>query len=57
MRHRPIGIGVQGLAHAFILLRLPFDSNEGRLLNKKKMKRWRRVQKLQEKTVHIQRIT
>ncbi|KAJ3658911.1 hypothetical protein Zmor_010625 [Zophobas morio] len=34
MRHRPIGIGVQGLADAFILLRLPFDSNEARLLNK-----------------------
>jgi hypothetical protein len=29
MRHRPIGIGVQGLADAFLLLRLPFDSPEG----------------------------
>ena len=28
MRHRPIGIGVQGLADAFILMRLPFDSEE-----------------------------
>ena len=26
MRHRPIGIGVQGLADAFILMRFPFDS-------------------------------
>jgi ribonucleotide reductase alpha subunit len=26
LRHRPIGIGVQGLADAFILLGLPFDS-------------------------------
>lgn len=34
MRHRPIGIGVQGLADAFILLRLPFDSEEARQLNK-----------------------
>jgi len=33
-RHRPIGIGVQGLADTFILLRLPFDSEEARQLNK-----------------------
>jgi ribonucleoside-diphosphate reductase alpha chain len=33
MRHRPIGIGVQGLADAFILMRMPFDSNEARQLN------------------------
>jgi ribonucleoside-diphosphate reductase alpha subunit len=34
MRHRPIGLGVQGLADAFILLRLPFDSAEAKQLNK-----------------------
>jgi ribonucleoside-diphosphate reductase alpha chain len=34
MRHRPIGIGVQGLADAFVLLRYPFDSAEARKLNK-----------------------
>ncbi len=34
MRHRPIGLGVQGLADAFILMRLPFDSDEARQLNK-----------------------
>lgn len=34
MRHRPIGIGVQGLADAFILMRFPFDSPEARQLNK-----------------------
>ena len=34
MRHRPIGIGVQGLADAFILLRHPFESDEARQLNK-----------------------
>jgi ribonucleoside-diphosphate reductase alpha subunit len=34
MRHRPIGLGVQGLADAFILLRMPFDSPEARGLNK-----------------------
>ena len=34
MRHRPIGIGVQGLADAFILMRYPFDSPEAQLLNK-----------------------
>jgi ribonucleoside-diphosphate reductase alpha subunit len=33
MRHRPIGLGVQGLADAFILLRMPFDSPEARALN------------------------
>ncbi len=34
MRHRPIGIGVQGLADAFILLRYPFESEEARMLNR-----------------------
>jgi len=34
MRHRPIGIGIQGLADVFIQLRLPFDSPEARQLNK-----------------------
>ena len=34
MRHRPIGIGVQGLADAFILLGMPFDSAEAAQLNK-----------------------
>ncbi|MEZ5006722.1 MAG: ribonucleoside-diphosphate reductase subunit alpha [Chitinophagales bacterium] len=34
MRHRPIGLGVQGLADAFILLRHPFDSVEAKILNK-----------------------
>ncbi len=34
MRHRPIGLGVQGLADAFILLRLPFESEGARQLNK-----------------------
>ncbi len=33
MRHRPIGIGVQGLADAFIMLRHPFDSEPARQLN------------------------
>ena len=34
MRHRPIGIGVQGLADALIMLRHPFDSEEARRVNK-----------------------
>ena len=34
MRHRPIGIGVQGLADAFILMKYPFDSAEAKQLNK-----------------------
>ena len=33
MRHRPIGIGVQGLADAFILMGFPFESEEARKLN------------------------
>lgn len=33
-RHRPIGLGVQGLADVFLLLRLPFESPEARKLNK-----------------------
>ncbi|KAK7468937.1 ribonucleotide-diphosphate reductase subunit rnr1 [Stygiomarasmius scandens] len=33
MRHRPIGIGVQGLADAFMAMRLPFDGPEAKLLN------------------------
>lgn len=32
-RHRPIGIGVQGLADAFILMRFPFDSEDAKKLN------------------------
>lgn len=34
MRHRPIGIGVQGLADAFFLMRYPFDSEEAKQLNR-----------------------
>ncbi len=34
MKHRPIGLGVQGLADVFILLRLPFESDEAKQLNK-----------------------
>jgi len=34
LRHRPIGLGVQGLADAFILLRLPFESDAAKKLNK-----------------------
>ncbi|MFI5193479.1 MAG: ribonucleoside-diphosphate reductase subunit alpha [Chitinophagales bacterium] len=34
LRHRPIGIGIQGLADVFIRLRLPFESDLAKLLNK-----------------------
>lgn len=34
LRHRPIGIGVQGLADAFALMGYPFDSDQARDLNK-----------------------
>lgn len=33
-RHRPIGLGVQGLADAFIKMRMPFDSPEARKMNR-----------------------
>ena len=33
MRHRPVGLGVQGLADAFIMLRMPFSSPEAQKLN------------------------
>ncbi|MEM8893482.1 MAG: ribonucleoside-diphosphate reductase subunit alpha, partial [Bacteroidota bacterium] len=33
-RHRPIGLGVQGLADTFAMMRLPFDSDEAKQLNK-----------------------
>jgi len=35
MKTRPIGIGVQGLADLFMMLGLPFDSNEARLINRR----------------------
>lgn len=34
MRHRPIGLGIQGLADVFILMRLPFESDLAKMLNK-----------------------
>jgi ribonucleoside-diphosphate reductase alpha subunit len=34
VRHRPIGLGIQGLADVFILLRLPFESEFAKMLNK-----------------------
>lgn len=33
LRHRPIGLGVQGLADTFIMMRLPFESDEAKKLN------------------------
>ncbi|PIB32964.1 ribonucleoside-diphosphate reductase subunit alpha [Gaetbulibacter sp. 5U11] len=33
MRHRPVGLGVQGLADTFIKLRMPFTSDEAKALN------------------------
>jgi ribonucleotide reductase alpha subunit len=34
-KHRPVGIGVQGLADTYVLLRMPFDSQDARELNTK----------------------
>ncbi|MCL4105826.1 UNVERIFIED_CONTAM: hypothetical protein GTU68_012464 [Idotea baltica] len=34
LRHRPIGIGVQGLADAFMMMRYSFDSEEARVMNR-----------------------
>jgi ribonucleotide reductase alpha subunit len=33
MRHRPVGLGVQGLADAFLMMRLPFESDGAKELN------------------------
>ncbi len=33
MRHRPVGLGIQGLADAFIMLRMPFTSEDAKKLN------------------------
>ena len=35
IRHRPVGLGVQGLADTFMTLRIPFDSDRARELNKR----------------------
>lgn len=34
LRHRPLGLGVQGMADVFIMLRMPFQSDQARQLNK-----------------------
>jgi len=34
MKHRPIGLGVQGLADVFAMMKMPFDSEDARILNK-----------------------
>jgi len=34
MRHRPIGLGVQGLADTFVLMDIPFHSDEAKVVNK-----------------------
>lgn len=34
MRHRPIGIGVQGLADAFMMMKYPFESEQAKAMNK-----------------------
>ena len=34
MRHRPIGLGVQGLADAFVMMRLPFESEQAQRINR-----------------------
>lgn len=34
LRHRPIGLGVQGLADTFAMLGIPFESQEARTLNR-----------------------
>jgi len=33
LKHRPIGIGIQGLADVYMLLKLPFDSSDASLIN------------------------
>ena len=38
MRHRPIGLGVQGLAEVFMLLDIPFDSDKAKKVNREILK-------------------
>lgn len=33
MKHRPIGIGIQGLADLFLLMKIPFESEESQMMN------------------------
>ena len=33
LRHRPVGLGVQGLADAFLMMKLPFESEQAKKLN------------------------
>nr|CAI72629.1 ribonucleotide reductase, large subunit [Euproctis pseudoconspersa nucleopolyhedrovirus] len=33
LKHRPVGVGIQGLADAFVMLRMPYESDEAKLLN------------------------
>jgi len=33
LRHRPVGLGVQGLADAFLMMKMPFESGEAKQLN------------------------
>ncbi|QHB21791.1 Rr1 [Artaxa digramma nucleopolyhedrovirus] len=33
-KHRPIGVGIQGLADAFVVLRMPYESDRAKLLNR-----------------------
>jgi hypothetical protein len=33
LRHRPVGLGVQGLADAFLMMKMPFESPEAKQLN------------------------
>ncbi|QWO71684.1 ribonucleotide reductase large subunit [Orgyia pseudotsugata single capsid nuclopolyhedrovirus] len=34
LKHRPVGVGIQGLADAFCMLQIPYESDKARLLNK-----------------------
>ncbi|AKN80691.1 Ribonucleotide reductase 1 [Perigonia lusca single nucleopolyhedrovirus] len=34
LKHRPVGVGIQGLADAFILMKFPYESNQAKQLNK-----------------------
>jgi len=61
MRHRPIGIGIQGLADCFMLMRYPYESDEAVLLNKQIfetniMLRWKRRANLPKKMVFTLRM-
>ena len=49
LRHRPVGLGVQGLADAFLMMKMPFESGEAKQLNEE----WSKVMGRSELLVQV----